>query len=209
MKLYDKNLSAFAVTRASIDREGFLFKRGEVNRSFQRRWFVLKGNLLFYFERKEDKEPLGVIILENFTIDMCDDEEPHSFKIVFLGEAGREYVMHADSDEQMEAWMRSISSASYEHITMMVAEMQKQLDEITSSASSEGRLVDVGEPAAPSPVAPPRQRRANPFHQSEPPPAGPRLGFRALHEELGRVICYDRTNWWERRAPAVAQLIEL
>ena len=68
MKLHDKNLAAFAVTRTSIDREGFLYKRGEVNRSFQRRWFVLKGNLLFYFDKKDDKEPIGVIILENFTI---------------------------------------------------------------------------------------------------------------------------------------------
>ena len=64
--------------------------------------------------------------------DLCDDEEPYSFKVVFLGEAGREYIMHAESHEQMEGWMRSISSASYEYITLMVAEMQKQLDEITS-----------------------------------------------------------------------------
>jgi sesquipedalian len=48
--------------------EGFLSKRGEVNKSFQRRWFVLKGNLLFYFEKKTDKEPLGMIIIEGCTI---------------------------------------------------------------------------------------------------------------------------------------------
>ena len=68
--------------------------------------------------------------------DLCDFEEPHSFKIVFLGEAGREYIMHAESHDQMESWMRSISSASYEYITLMVAEMQKQLDEITSKTST-------------------------------------------------------------------------
>ena len=44
--------------------------------------------------------------------------------------------MHAESHEQMEGWMRSISSASYEYITLMVAEMQKQLDEITSESQS-------------------------------------------------------------------------
>jgi sesquipedalian len=31
---------------------------------FQKRWFVLKGNLLFYFDKKGDKEPLGLLLLE-------------------------------------------------------------------------------------------------------------------------------------------------
>lgn len=42
--------------------------RSQVNKNFQRRWFVLKGNLLFYFEKKGDREPIGVIILEGCTI---------------------------------------------------------------------------------------------------------------------------------------------
>lgn len=68
MKLNEKNLIAFAVSPTPVDKEGWLNKRGEVNKGFQRRWFVLKGNLLFYFEKKGDKEPVGVIILEGCTI---------------------------------------------------------------------------------------------------------------------------------------------
>lgn len=67
MKINEKNLCMFAVT-PPVDREGWLLKRGEVNKSWQRRYFVLKGNLLFYFEKKGDREPLGVIILEGCTI---------------------------------------------------------------------------------------------------------------------------------------------
>lgn len=52
----------------TIDREGWLQKRGDVNKSWQRRYFVLKGNLLFYFEKKGDREPIGVIILEGCTV---------------------------------------------------------------------------------------------------------------------------------------------
>lgn len=52
----------------AIDREGWLQKRGDVNKSWQRRYFVLKGNLLFYFEKKGDREPIGVIILEGCTV---------------------------------------------------------------------------------------------------------------------------------------------
>ena len=37
-----------------------------LSRSFQRRWFVLRGNLLFYFEKKSEGrggDPAGVIVL--------------------------------------------------------------------------------------------------------------------------------------------------
>jgi hypothetical protein len=42
------------------------------NRTFLKRWFVLKGNLLFYFEKRGDKVPIGVIIIEGCTIgELC------------------------------------------------------------------------------------------------------------------------------------------
>lgn len=69
MRINDKNLSAFAVSATPVDKEGYLFKKGEVNKNFQKRYFLLKGNLLFYFEKKgSDKEPIGVVILEGCTI---------------------------------------------------------------------------------------------------------------------------------------------
>ena len=40
-----------------------LFLAGMLNTSFKKRWFVLKGNLLFYFKSPTDKEPIGLIIL--------------------------------------------------------------------------------------------------------------------------------------------------
>lgn len=68
MKINEKNLCAFASSATPVDRDGWLDMRGEVNKSYQKRWFVLKGNLLFYFDKKGDKEPVGVIILEGCTI---------------------------------------------------------------------------------------------------------------------------------------------
>lgn len=67
MKINEKNLRVFA-TSPPFDKQGFLNKRGDVNKYFQRRYFVLKGNLLFYFEKQGDKEPLGLIIVEGCTI---------------------------------------------------------------------------------------------------------------------------------------------
>lgn len=68
MKINEKNLCAFASSATPVDRDGWLDMRGEVGKSYQKRWFVLKGNLLFYFDKKGDKEPVGVIILEGCTI---------------------------------------------------------------------------------------------------------------------------------------------
>lgn len=68
MKINEKNLCAFASSATPVDREGWLDMRGEVGKSYQRRWFTLKGNLLFYFDKKGDKEPVGVVILEGCTI---------------------------------------------------------------------------------------------------------------------------------------------
>lgn len=73
MKINEKNLAAFASSATPVDREGWLIKRGDVNKGYQKRWFVLKGNLLFYFEKRGDKEPVGVIVLEGCTIGMYID----------------------------------------------------------------------------------------------------------------------------------------
>ncbi len=71
MKINEKNLIAIAnAAHLVIDKEGWLNKKGEVNKGFQKRWFVLKGNLLYYFEKKNDKEPIGVLIVEGCTVGM-------------------------------------------------------------------------------------------------------------------------------------------
>jgi hypothetical protein len=67
--LNEKNLAAYACAPSTpADKNGWLLKRGDLNRNYQRRWFVLKGNLLFYFEKAEDREPIGVIVLEGCTV---------------------------------------------------------------------------------------------------------------------------------------------
>jgi len=70
MKINEKHLCIFAACNSSTDKQGYLMKRGEGNRSFQRRWFVLKGNLLFYMEKPVDRDPIGVVILEDCTVEV-------------------------------------------------------------------------------------------------------------------------------------------
>lgn len=179
MKINEKNLAAFASSATPVDREGWLGKRGEVNKGYQKRWFVLKGNLLFYFEKRGDKEPVGVIVLEGCTIELAEDEEQFGFKIVFHGTGNRSYTLGADSQESMEQWMKALACASYDYMKLMVAELQRQLDEMEEyeavttaknetfnqcSAILTQNIKSVEVKSGNSPVPPPRQRHI-PFNR--------------------------------------------
>lgn len=50
------------------DREGWLMKQGGRYKSWKRRWFILNDNCLYYFEYTTDKEPRGIIPLENIEV---------------------------------------------------------------------------------------------------------------------------------------------
>ncbi|KAM0724607.1 Sesquipedalian-1 [Formica fusca] len=215
MKINEKNMVAFATSATPIDREGWLNKRGEVNRGYQRRWFILKGNILFYFDRRGDKEPMGMIVLEGCTIELAEDEEQFGFKIVFHGLNNRSYVLAAESQESMEQWMKALACASYDYMKLMVTELQRQLDAVEEETASI--------PMQQSPKAPPRQRH-NPFnksdchHRSQSVRSAPgrteniprtKITFRELHTAYGRRILADLNAWRHARKNIEAPLITL
>uniref|UniRef100_A0A182R255 PH domain-containing protein n=1 Tax=Anopheles funestus TaxID=62324 RepID=A0A182R255_ANOFN len=159
MKINEKNLCTFATT-PPVDLEGWMNKRGETNKSWQRRWFVLKGNLLFYFEKRTDKEPLGMIILEGCTVELAEESEQYCFQIIFHGPNNRTYYLSTESQASMEQWMKALTCAGYDYMKLMVAELQRQLDEIEGQCRE--KTPDTVPLLAP-PKAPPR--RHNPFNK--------------------------------------------
>merc|ERR1719511_571249 len=59
------------------DKEGWLWKQGGRYKSWKRRWFILNDNCLYYFEFTTDKEPRGIIPLENIRVrEVSTDKEP-------------------------------------------------------------------------------------------------------------------------------------
>ncbi|XP_073823112.1 inositol phosphatase interacting protein [Musca autumnalis] len=167
MKINEKNLCVFATT-PPYDKEGFLYKRGEVNKAFQKRYFVLKGNLLFYFEKKGDKEPLGLIIVEGCTIELSEESDQYWFEIAFNG--NRTYILQAESQESMESWMKALTCAGYEYKKLMVDELQRQLEEIEGSRNKITTETVTNSSASLTPKPPPR--RTNPFNRPAPPIPG-------------------------------------
>ncbi|KAL8562584.1 hypothetical protein ACOMHN_045848 [Nucella lapillus] len=168
-----KGLARFAASGGYPEKEGHLLKRGDLNKGFQRRWFVLKGNLLFYYDKRGDKEPSGVIVLEGCTIEVadCEDVDNYAFQISFSGAAMRTYILSADSQEELEAWMRSLSCAPYDYVKLLVAELQSQLQRsstddasIVQAAETESKILGRTYSDRQRPVSSSKQGRVNPFN---------------------------------------------
>lgn len=120
------------------DKEGWLWKQGATKlsgryRNWRRRWFILKSNCLYYFEFTTDKEPKGIIPLENIQIrEVLDRNKPHCFEI-YSGNSeiikacktdsegkvveGRHttYRMSAATVEEKDEWIGCIKSSISEH----------------------------------------------------------------------------------------------
>ncbi|KAJ1526766.1 hypothetical protein ONE63_008341 [Megalurothrips usitatus] len=80
------------------DKEGWLWKQGGRYKSWKRRWFILNDNCLYYFEYTTDKEPRGIIPLENIKVREANDrQKPHCFE---LYATGSEFIKACKTDSE-------------------------------------------------------------------------------------------------------------
>uniref|UniRef100_A0A3Q3MLF2 Sesquipedalian n=1 Tax=Mastacembelus armatus TaxID=205130 RepID=A0A3Q3MLF2_9TELE len=135
MKLNERSVVHYATCDSPPDKTGFLFKKGERNTAYHRRWFVLKGNMLFYFEERDSREPIGVIVLEGCTVELCESIEEFAFAIKFDCAKARVYKMAAESQAAMESWVKALSRASFDYMRLVVKELERQLEEVQEAAA--------------------------------------------------------------------------
>ncbi|XP_040010507.1 sesquipedalian-1 [Xiphias gladius] len=134
MKLNERSVAHYATCDSPPDKTGFLFKKGERNTAYHRRWFILKGNMLFYFEERDSRDPIGVIVLEGCTVELCESAEEFAFAIKFDCAKARVYKMAAESQAAMESWVKALSRASFDYMRLVVKELERQLEEIQEAA---------------------------------------------------------------------------
>ncbi|XP_072029642.1 uncharacterized protein [Amphiura filiformis] len=93
---------------------GHLWKMGGsgVFSTWKKRWFVLKhDNVLYYYKTKEDAEPLGAIVLCNYTVVKARDVgKPNAFKLT--KHKARTFHMYSQTAEEMNSWAKAITDSS-------------------------------------------------------------------------------------------------
>ncbi|RWS28603.1 cytohesin-1-like isoform X2 [Leptotrombidium deliense] len=129
------------------DREGWLWKQGGRYKTWKRRWFILNDKCLYYFEYTTDKEPRGIIPLENVQVrEVHDRSKPHCFELYSaLGQhefikacktdadgrviEGRHtvYRMSAATQEDKDIWIKCIrqSISHNPYFDMLAARKRK------------------------------------------------------------------------------------
>ncbi|CAK8694945.1 cytohesin-1-like [Clavelina lepadiformis] len=140
------------------DREGWLLKQGGRYKTWKRRWFILADNCLYYFEYTSDKEPKGIIPLENLQIrEVTDQRKPNCFEMYLPEDAmvhtikaaktdseGRvvegkhtTYRMSAATPAEMEDWITSIrKSISQDPYYDMIAARKKKVGKANEANQS-------------------------------------------------------------------------
>ncbi|XP_054898605.1 cytohesin-1b isoform X2 [Poeciliopsis prolifica] len=133
------------------DREGWLLKLGGRVKTWKRRWFILTDNCLYYFEYTTDKEPRGIIPLENLSIrEVEDSKKPNCFELFIPNNKyqvikackteadGRVvegnhtfYRISAPTAEEKDEWIKSIKAAiSKDPFYEMLAARKKKVSSL-------------------------------------------------------------------------------
>ncbi|XP_048198907.1 sesquipedalian-1 [Perognathus longimembris pacificus] len=210
MKLNERSLARYATCDAPVDKAGFLHKRGGRHAAFQRRWFVLRGNMLFYFEAAAEAaavapEPLGVIVLEGCTVELAEAAHfAFAFAVRFAGARARSYVLAADSQGALEGWVKALSRASFAYLRLVVRELEQQLAAARAGSAPPPALQDPPPALQAPPAAPPfKALQAAPLPVPPPQQAPPRAPPRRPFDRPAPVGKAEGRAAWSTEAPVV------
>ncbi|XP_053197375.1 sesquipedalian-1-like [Scomber japonicus] len=157
MKIHEKLVSYFESCDSPVDKEGYLYKKGEIKTSYQKRWCVLKGNLLFYKDRPADRDVIGVIVLEGCTVQLCESEEQFAFSVVWSDPGLRTYKFAAEDQANQESWIKALLSANHNYLALLVMDLEKKyrdaLGEFSGNPTNTFTMPNFHTPASRYPAA--------------------------------------------------------
>ncbi|XP_041634189.1 cytohesin-2-like [Cheilinus undulatus] len=128
-KIPEDDGNDLTLTFFNPDREGWLLKIGGRIKTWKRRWFILTDSCLYYFEYTTDKDPIGIIPLENLSVRKLQDAgkpyclelyNPKGLKIKACKTENRgrvvqgkhqSYKLSAASEEEQDDWINAIRAS--------------------------------------------------------------------------------------------------
>ncbi|XP_019639383.1 PREDICTED: rho GTPase-activating protein 24-like [Branchiostoma belcheri] len=109
--------------RQKVLHSGWLRKQGGVVKNWQRRWFVLRGDQLFYYTKEDESKLQGTIFLPgNNVLELPPNpDDPTRFLFEVVPGPGSQrinanhetYLIQAASQSEMEGWIRAIRRVIY------------------------------------------------------------------------------------------------
>lgn len=123
---YSESIPFIAATDiVNITKSGFLEKKRKKDtvllKSYQKRYCVLKDNILYYYEKPTDKRQLGAFVLKDYEVRTSPNlsKEPSKKDLNFdlLCPGKRTYQFIASSKEDLLEWKSAIEKAAINTIT--------------------------------------------------------------------------------------------
>lgn len=100
----------FQVLGSIVHKEGYMSKQGGSWKTWKRRFFVLRGNFITYYESEGEASPKGVINLDGCEIEICKSSKwGKEFCFEIHHSERRSFVLHANSEQHRNAWAEAIS----------------------------------------------------------------------------------------------------
>ncbi|KAI1722572.1 sec7 domain-containing protein [Ditylenchus destructor] len=113
------------------EKQGFLSKQGAKYKAWNRRWFVLSNKCLYYFELPTDKEPRGIIPLENVRVRSVDDKtKPYTFEI-YSKTANVIKACKADSEGKLTEGQHTayrMAASSHDDMLSWISAIQRSIN---------------------------------------------------------------------------------
>lgn len=126
-----------------LSRPGWLYKRGNLNSSWKRRWFVLRYQTLKYYKKSGDTKAKGFISLSAALLTPGTSDKMkrlHGFEISSL-KYTRVFIIHAESAQEMAEWIDCLQ-ANIRYVSQVIEREKKQAS--GSSAGGMGTAAALG-----------------------------------------------------------------
>jgi len=108
MKPVDQALLITVQSLQPTDFEGYMTKCGGSIHSWKKRWFVLKGNQLFYFKNNTALRAKGVIVMSHESL--IREEEKHKKNCISISTLNRVFFMYSETTQEHQNWLNKLIS---------------------------------------------------------------------------------------------------
>ncbi|KAG1196236.1 hypothetical protein G6F35_013024 [Rhizopus arrhizus] len=92
--------------------QGWLHKQGCKYKTWNKRWFVLKGSNLFYFKSSKDVRMKGIINLRGYRIITDESIQPGKYSFKAQHEEERTFYFYTDNENSMKSWITNLMKST-------------------------------------------------------------------------------------------------